>query len=46
MALVFGPGRASGIEGSSPAQPPSLVVEKHVRYIQSLDTVRQRVQLV
>lgn len=41
MSLVAGPGRG----GAQAAQLPDelkLVVEKHVQYIQSLDTVCQR----
>ena len=37
MSLVSGPGRAGG--GAVPAEM-QLSVDKHVRYIQSLDTVR------
>ena len=40
MSLVSGPGRGGG-EGSSNT-PGGLVVDKHVKYIQSLDTVRTR----
>lgn len=41
MALVSGPGRGGGRAGGDPSQETKLVVEKHVNYIKSLDTVRQ-----
>lgn len=41
MALVSGPGRGGVASGSDPSQEMKLVVEKHVDYIKSLDTVRQ-----
>jgi hypothetical protein len=41
MALVSGPGRG-GVPADGPtAQDTNLVVEKHIKYIKSLDTVRQ-----
>ena len=39
MSLVSGPGRAGASTGHVPDQL-KLVVDKHVEYIQSLDTVR------
>lgn len=39
MSLAAGPGRAGGAAGQLPDEL-KLVVEKHVAYIQSLDTVR------
>jgi geranylgeranyl transferase type-2 subunit beta len=39
MALVSGPGRAGGGTGDMPPEM-RLFVDKHVAYIQSLDTVR------
>ncbi len=41
MALVSGPGRGGMPAGSEPIQDTYLVVEKHVNYIKSLDTVRR-----
>lgn len=41
MALVSGPGRGGLVAGGDPAQEWKLVLEKHVDYIKSLDTVRQ-----
>lgn len=40
MSLAAGPGRAGGAAGNLPDEL-KLVAEKHVAYIQSLDTVRQ-----
>ena len=42
MALVSGPGRGGGATKSDPPAEMTLVVDKHVKYIQSLDTVRGR----
>lgn len=39
MSLVSGPGRG-GIKGDDAPDGPPLCVENHVKYIQSLDTVR------
>ena len=39
MSLVSGPGRGGASTGHVPDEI-KLVVEKHVEYIQSLDTVR------
>lgn len=39
MSLVSGPGRGGASTGHVPDEL-ELVVEKHVEYIQSLDTVR------
>ena len=39
MSLVSGPGRG-GAAGQSLPDELKLVVEKHVKYIQALDTVR------
>ena len=39
MSLVSGPGRGGASTGDLPDQL-KLVVDKHVEYIQSLDTVR------
>ena len=39
MSLAAGPGRGGGAEKQLPEEL-SLVVDKHVAYIQSLDTVR------
>lgn len=39
MSLVSGPGRG-GVSASHVPDDLQLVVEKHVEYIQSLDTVR------
>lgn len=39
MSLVSGPGRGGASTGDVPDEL-KLVVEKHVEYIQSLDTVR------
>ncbi len=41
MALVSGPGRGGVPAGSEPIQETYLVIEKHVNYIKSLDTVRR-----
>jgi hypothetical protein len=41
MALVSGPGRGGVPAGSVPSHEANLVVEQHVKYIKSLDTVRQ-----
>jgi hypothetical protein len=41
MALVSGPGRGGVRAGVEPSHEANLVVEKHVKYIKSLDTVRQ-----
>ena len=38
MSLVSGPGRGGTTDGSLPPEL-RLVIDKHVRYIQSLDTV-------
>ena len=38
MSLVAGPGRGGAADGMLPDEL-SLVIEKHVAYIQSLDTV-------
>jgi hypothetical protein len=40
MALVSGPGRGGVRAGVEPSHEANLV-EKHVKYIRSLDTVRQ-----
>jgi len=40
MALVSGPGRGGVPAGIEPSQEKTFVVEKHVAYIKSLDTVR------
>ena len=40
MSLAAGPGRAGSAAGQLPDEL-KLVAEKHVAYIQSLDTVRQ-----
>ena len=42
MSLVSGPGRGGASSGDVPDEL-KLVVEKHVEYIQSLDTVRSAV---
>ena len=39
MSLVSGPGRGGALTGDVPDEL-KLAVEKHVEYIQSLDTVR------
>lgn len=47
MSLVSGPGRGGGTGDIVPDQLP-LVIDKHVKYIQSLDTVsilRSRTQI-
>jgi len=41
MALVSGPGRGGVPAGGESSHEANLVVEKHVKYIKSLDTVRQ-----
>ena len=41
MSLVSGPGRGGVSTGQTPNEI-KLVVEKHVEYIQSLDTVRSK----
>lgn len=41
MSLVSGPGRGGASTGDVPDEL-KLVVEKHVEYIQSLDTVRSK----
>ena len=38
MSLVSGPGRG-GTTGDGLPDEPKLVIDKHVKYIQSLDTV-------
>ena len=41
MSLVAGPGVGGSLATSkTPPEDLSLVVEKHVKYIQTLDTVR------
>ena len=40
MSLVAGPGRGGAGDGQLPDEL-ELVIDKHVAYIQSLDTVRQ-----
>lgn len=40
MSLVSGPGRGGASAGGHVPDELKLVVEKHVEYIQSLDTVR------
>lgn len=42
MSLVAGPGRGGSLQDALPAEL-QLCVEKHVKYIQSLDTVRSTV---
>ena len=39
MSLVSGPGKG-GIAGSSSQEELNLAVDRHVKYIQSLDTVK------
>ena len=40
MALVSGPGRGGGLSTGAMPQEVELVIDKHVEYIKSLDTVR------
>lgn len=40
MSLVSGPGRGAGMSAGQLPEELRLYVDKHVRYIQSLDTVR------
>lgn len=40
MSLVAGPGRGGTVQATSGTGLSPLVIERHVQYIQQLDTVR------